>query len=196
MRPIPTLASQHPPADLCRHVYCASVNEATEAAERVVNRFAPGGPSHDFARDRGRIAHWMEDIGPCRSRATTTGAASQWSNNFRISRIDLHFHCRGIVMKHILMTATLAALIAAGTCAVAQDQPSQGSQPTQSDNNPDSHNKSMKQCMARQKATNSGLTNLQMRTTCKNEMKGDKTRKDGNDLATGTQSGDQQPKEQ
>jgi hypothetical protein len=99
-------------------------------------------------------------------------------------------------MKHILMTATLAGLIAAGTCAVAQDQPPQGSQPTQSDNNSDTQNKSMKQCMARQKATNSGLTNLQMRTTCKNEMKSDKTRKDGNDLATGTQSGDHQPKEQ
>jgi hypothetical protein len=53
----------------------------------------------------------------------------------------------------------------------------------------------MKQCMARQKATNSGLTHLQMQTTCKNEMKSNKTHKEGNDLATGTQAGDKPPQQ-
>ena len=41
----------------------------------------------------------------------------------------------------------------------------------------------MKDCMARQKATNSSMTQAAMETVCKNEVKGPK--KDGNDLATG-----------
>ena len=98
-------------------------------------------------------------------------------------------------MKPVLIAAALAALVSAGPSAMAQTQ--SGSQPTQTDNNSDAAgNKSdeaMKQCMARQRATNSGLTDRQMKTTCKNEMKGDKTRKEGNDLATGPQSGDKPP---
>lgn len=91
-------------------------------------------------------------------------------------------------MKRILMTTALAGLFAVGTCAVAQDQTHQGDQTQQT-------SQTMKECMSRQKATNSGLTHMQMQTTCKNEMKGNKTRKEGNDLATGSQAGDKQPQE-
>ena len=49
----------------------------------------------------------------------------------------------------------------------------------------------MKQCMARQKSTNSGLTHEAMQTTCKNEMKQQKLQQQGQDLATGTQNGSQ-----
>jgi hypothetical protein len=99
-------------------------------------------------------------------------------------------------MKHTVITAVLAGLIAAGTC-VAQDQAQQGTQ-TSADSNSDNagaKNETMKQCMARQKASNSGLTQLQMQTTCKNEMKSNKTHKEGNDLATGTQAGDKPPQQ-
>ena len=41
----------------------------------------------------------------------------------------------------------------------------------------------MKDCMARQKATNSSMTQAAMETLCKNEAKNGQT-KDGNDLAT------------
>jgi hypothetical protein len=51
----------------------------------------------------------------------------------------------------------------------------------------------MKQCMARQKATNSGLTHEAMQTTCKNEMKQQKLQQQGQDLGTGTQNGSQTP---
>lgn len=90
------------------------------------------------------------------------------------------------------MTAALTGLLAAGTCAVAQSQTQQGSQAMQSDSNSDNtgnKNETMKQCMARQKATNSGLTHMQMQTTCRNEMKVNKSHKEGNDLATGPQAG-------
>jgi hypothetical protein len=45
----------------------------------------------------------------------------------------------------------------------------------------------MKDCMARQKATNSSMTQAAMETVCKNEAKNHKD-KDGNDLATGPQA--------
>jgi hypothetical protein len=102
-------------------------------------------------------------------------------------------------MKHLLMTATLAGLISAGTCGVAVGQAQQGSQAPQANNNSDADGgkkETLKQCMARQKATNSGLTNVQMQTTCNNEMKGNKIRTDGNDLATGPQAGDRPPQQQ
>ena len=107
-------------------------------------------------------------------------------------------------MKRILlMTAALGGLVAGGTCAVAQtqqeEQTQQSSQTMKSENssdNTDNKNETMKQCMSRQKATNSGLTHMQMQTTCKNEMKANKTRKEGNDLATGPQAGDKQPQDQ
>ncbi len=95
-------------------------------------------------------------------------------------------------MKRLLMSVALTGLFAAGTCAIAQAQAPQGSQTMQSDN--DSNNsgnkaETMKQCMARQRATNSGLTNEAMKTTCRNEMKVNKLHKDGNDLSSGPQAG-------
>jgi hypothetical protein len=51
----------------------------------------------------------------------------------------------------------------------------------------------MKQCMARQKATNSALTHSAMQTTCRNEMKQQKLQQQGQDLGTGTQNGSQTP---
>ena len=45
----------------------------------------------------------------------------------------------------------------------------------------------IKECMAKQKATNSRMTQQAMETVCKNEAKKNKT-KDGNDLATGPQT--------
>jgi hypothetical protein len=95
-------------------------------------------------------------------------------------------------MKHTLIAATLVGLVAAGS-VVAQDYPQQGSQAQSENNNSVSGNsskESMKQCMSRQKAANSGLTHLQRQTTCENEMKASKMRKNGNDLATGSQARD------
>jgi hypothetical protein len=45
----------------------------------------------------------------------------------------------------------------------------------------------MKDCMARQKATNSSMTQAAMETVCKNDAENHKD-KDGNDLATGPQA--------
>jgi hypothetical protein len=96
------------------------------------------------------------------------------------------------------MTGFLGLVTAgAGALAVAQDQSQQGTQATQDSSSHAATDKSaaMKECMARQKANNTGLTHLQMKTTCRNEVKAQKTRSQGNDLATGPQSGDTQPKE-
>ena len=107
-------------------------------------------------------------------------------------------------MKLILMSAAFTGLIAVGSYAVAQSDPPQSAQPAQSTaggtdySNSGSSNKAetMKQCMARQKATNSGLTHEAMQTTCKNEMKQQKLQQQGQDLGTGTQNGSQtQPKD-
>jgi hypothetical protein len=107
-------------------------------------------------------------------------------------------------MKRILMSAAFTGLIAVGSYAVAQSDQPQSAQSAQSTaggtdySNSGSSNKAenMKQCMARQKATNSGLTHEAMQTTCKNEMKQQKLQQQGQDLATGTQNGSQtQPKD-
>jgi hypothetical protein len=103
---------------------------------------------------------------------------------------------QGNTMKYTIMTAVLAGLVATSTVAIAQSQSQSSSQMAQSDNSASTTNETMKQCMAHQKATNSGLTNLQMKTTCRNEMKASKTHKEGNDLATGTQTGDKQSPQQ
>ena len=104
-------------------------------------------------------------------------------------------------MKRILMSAACTGLVAIGSYAVAQsDQPPAG-QSAQSTaggtdySNSVSSNKpeTMKQCMARQKATNSGLTHSAMQTTCRNEMKQQKLQQQGQDLGTGTQNGSQTP---
>lgn len=101
-------------------------------------------------------------------------------------------------MKSILIGAALAGMVAVGSYAVAQAPAPQGSQTMQSDTHSnDTGNKpeTMKQCMARQKATNSGLTHNAMETTCKNEMKVNKAHKEGNDLATGPQAGSKPPQD-
>jgi hypothetical protein len=102
-------------------------------------------------------------------------------------------------MKRILMSAAFAGMIAVGSYAAAQSDPAQTpqSQSTGSDySNSGSGGKpeTMKQCMARQKSTNSGMTQEAMKTTCKNEMKQQKLQQKGQDLGSGTQSGSQ-PKE-
>lgn len=96
-------------------------------------------------------------------------------------------------MKHLIVAAALAGFMAWGSYAVAQDQSQTQDSSTNHATQSAAKSKAMKDCMAKQKATNSGLTELQMQTTCKSEINGDKTRKDGNDLATGTQPQNQQP---
>jgi len=100
-------------------------------------------------------------------------------------------------MKRILMSAAFTGLMAVGSYAVAQTDPSQSGQSAQSAQggtdygNSGSSNKpeTMKRCMARQKSTNSSMTHEAMQTTCKNEMKQQKLQQQGQDLATGTQNG-------
>jgi len=105
-------------------------------------------------------------------------------------------------MKRILMSAAFAGMVAAGSYAVAQStQTSQTGQTEQSAqsgadsgySNSGSSNKpeTMKECMARQKSTNSGMTHQAMHTTCRNEMKQQKLQKQGQDLATGPQDSSQ-----
>jgi hypothetical protein len=71
----------------------------------------------------------------------------------------------------------LTGLLAISGTAIADDPASTPNQKSQS----------MKDCMDRQKATNSSMTQTAMETVCKNEAKNHKT-KDGNDLATGQQA--------
>jgi|SRR5271170_4313208 len=108
-------------------------------------------------------------------------------------------------MKRMLMSAAFTGLVAIGSYAIAQSDGPQSGQAAQStpggtdySNSGSSSNKpeTMKQCLARQKSTNSGLTQEAMHTTCKNEMKQQKMQQQGQDLATGTQNGSQaQPKD-
>ena|ERR1700722_16496792 len=100
-------------------------------------------------------------------------------------------------MKRILMSAAFAGMVAAGSYAVAQT----GQSPQSNDSgysNSGSSNKpeTMKECMARQKSTNSGMTAEAMHTTCKNEMKQQKLHQQGQDLATGPQDSSQTPNQQ
>jgi len=85
-------------------------------------------------------------------------------------------------MKRSLIALGLMGLVMAGTQAVAQDTSSdQQKKPTMS-HKAMSHK--MKKCIERQKATNSGMTQEAMETTCRNEAKGNGT-KTGNDLDSG-----------
>jgi hypothetical protein len=70
----------------------------------------------------------------------------------------------------------IAGLVAAGSQAIADD----------STNTPAQKQAAMKECMDKQKATNSSMTQTAMETVCKNEAKRKKD-KDGNDLATAPQ---------
>jgi len=80
-------------------------------------------------------------------------------------------------MKMIFKTLVLFAVCGLAGNAIADDSSTQKSQ----------HSQQMKDCMAKQKAANSSLTQEAMKTVCKNEAKGQQT-KDGNDLATAPQS--------
>ena len=99
-------------------------------------------------------------------------------------------------MKRMLMSVAFAGMVAVGSYAGAQSaQSSQSAQSTQSSDNSGYSNsgssnkaETMKECMARQKATNSGTTHQAMQTTCKNEMKQQKLQQQGQDLGSGTQN--------
>jgi hypothetical protein len=105
-------------------------------------------------------------------------------------------------MKRILMNAALVGMLAPGSYAVAQtDQTQQSGQSAQamqssadsgySNSGSSTKPETMKECMARQKSTNSGMTHEAMHTTCKNEMKQQKLHQQGQDLATGPQDSSQ-----
>jgi hypothetical protein len=80
-------------------------------------------------------------------------------------------------MKTPMVSIALAALVVVGAQAMADD--------SSTTSNPSADKaQMMKDCMARQKATNSSMTQAAMETVCKNEIKGN-GQKDGNDLATG-----------
>lgn len=70
--------------------------------------------------------------------------------------------------------AVLAGLVLFSCYAVAND-------PSNSASDKD---KNMQECMARQKASNSHLTQAAMETVCKNEIDAKGGKADGNDLAT------------
>jgi pentapeptide MXKDX repeat protein len=79
-------------------------------------------------------------------------------------------------MKRTIGAIVTVSFLAVGGQALASDPPSK-----------DSHSdQAMKDCMAKQKATNSSMTQEAMETVCMNEAK--HKDKDGNDLATGTQA--------
>ena len=79
-------------------------------------------------------------------------------------------------MKYKMTTLLLAGLVTICGQAVGDDSPPTSTQNAQA----------MKDCMARQKATNSSMTQDAMETVCKNEAN-DHKEKDGNDLATAPQ---------
>ena len=76
-----------------------------------------------------------------------------------------------------MSSIALAAFLAISAQAVANDG-------NKTPNNSADKLQMMKDCMARQKAMNAGMTQAAMETVCKNEAKGGV--KDANDLATGT----------
>jgi hypothetical protein len=80
-------------------------------------------------------------------------------------------------MTYKMTTALLMGIVGVSGLAIA-DQ----STPT-----PTQKEQRMKDCLARQKASNSGMTQAAMETVCQNEAKNGQS-KDGNDLATGPQA--------
>lgn len=79
-------------------------------------------------------------------------------------------------MKSMINTIIVAGLVIFGSQAISADSPSPAP----------SKDQMMKDCMAKQKATNSSMTQSAMETVCKNQI--EKQQKDGNDLATGPQA--------
>lgn len=82
-------------------------------------------------------------------------------------------------MKRTMITLALAGLVAISAQAIADD----------STKPPPDKAQMMKECMEKQKATNSSMTQSAMETVCKNEVN---KHKDGNDLATGPKPADPQ----
>jgi hypothetical protein len=79
-------------------------------------------------------------------------------------------------MRSIITSLVVTGLVFFGTQAISQDSPATSANKEQM----------MKDCMAKQKATNSSMTQEAMETVCKNQI--EKKQKDGNDLATGPQA--------
>jgi hypothetical protein len=94
-------------------------------------------------------------------------------------------------MKHSIKLVLLTGIIGVSSYAIADDASSSMSSST---NNSTNKTQMMKDCMAKQKAANSGMTHEAMKTTCKNQVY-NKTQ-NGNDLATGPQAGTPQTKPQ
>jgi hypothetical protein len=84
-------------------------------------------------------------------------------------------------MKHAIKFMVLSGLIAVSAQAMADNSSSDTSTNTTAEKT-----QAMKDCMAKQKATNSGMTHAAMKTTCKNQISG--KGKNGNDLASGPQA--------
>jgi hypothetical protein len=80
-------------------------------------------------------------------------------------------------MMYKMTTALLVGLVSICSQAIGDDSTATSTQKEQR----------MKDCMARQKATNSSMTQAAMETVCKNEAKNHPD-KDGNDLATAPQA--------
>jgi hypothetical protein len=83
-------------------------------------------------------------------------------------------------MKLTLSALAIAVVLSTSVQAIADDSPSSDTAQTKK--------QSMKDCMAKQKATNSSMTEDAMKTVCKNQLHTQKSIKNGNDLSTGPQN--------
>lgn len=81
-------------------------------------------------------------------------------------------------MKNAIRLAMFTGIVFMSAQAIADDSTS-GTMTAQ-------QTKAMKDCMAKQKAANSTMTQAAMETVCKNQLK--QNDKNGNDLATGPQT--------
>jgi hypothetical protein len=86
-------------------------------------------------------------------------------------------------MKAVIKIAIMSTLVAAGAQAIADDSPSAPTSMTHTQKK-----QLWNDCMAKQKAENASMTQAAMQTACKNEMKKNKLKKDGNDLTTAPQA--------
>jgi hypothetical protein len=86
------------------------------------------------------------------------------------------FHHQETDMQRSLLAIGLTSMVLLSAPLSAQDSTAHSKKETVAQR--------MKECMDRQKASNSGMTQAAMETTCRNEAKRDGT-KDGNDLASG-----------
>ena len=92
------------------------------------------------------------------------------------------------------MTAVVGLAAASGS-AFAQSANGQMSPSGQSDTSGSMSSKSetLTQCIARQKENNSSMTHAQAKSTCKSQMKTDKTHPGNSDSMTESHSGTQMP---